>query len=539
MAESVDFRPVPRRGDHIAASPRANEPPARAQADRPRLVAGLLRPSRVPRPGETARRTGSPSPAGGQPHHGRQRLRPSGAPAGAALPLALPSAVPARPIQDVLRGSGQPLAAPLQEEMEARLDGDFSQVRVHTDGAARASAAEVGARAYTSGNHIVIGDGGADKHTLAHELTHVIQQRQGPVVGTDQGSGFKVSDPFDVHERAAEANAARVMRAPPSQHRRVAAGTGEQRTPAAQPGGESEQTHQSALSDADVTWATGRHCQSGPAQVVKQSRLRYSDARADTAVPVAPLAASAVRRSGPLRVQRTIKSDTPTGTRVIVNNEGEPFYLALGTVSGYQSDKAMMSVLFDMKPDTLYDVPLDHLDYYNEKAKTKFYPVEETTPKLFTITGLPSLTRFMSEHEKGVGNWAVTGSVALSLWARYYGKPFREPQDMDVLVQNLSGWHYIIGLAVTGSPGAPSLTADNRTVNLGMFKLDLLEAGSKFGAFEDGVDILFSVNVVSVEALKKQTEKRLKGLGDFDPKPQKQVQEDLRLIGELLALKKT
>jgi hypothetical protein len=118
----------------------------------------------------------------------------------------------------VLRGSGTPLAAPLKEEMEARLGADLSDVRVHTGGAAHVSAAEVDARAYASGSHIVIGDGGADKHTLAHELTHVIQQRHGPVAGTDHGSGFKVSDPFDLYEQAAEANAARVMRAPLSQH---------------------------------------------------------------------------------------------------------------------------------------------------------------------------------------------------------------------------------------------------------------------------------------------------------------------------------
>ncbi|MFD3409652.1 DUF4157 domain-containing protein [Streptomyces cyaneofuscatus] len=118
-------------------------------------------------------------------------------------------------VHDVLRTPGRPLDDANRGDMEARLGADFSDVRIHNDSAARASAAEVGARAYTSGSHVVIGDGGADKHTLAHELTHVIQQRSGPVAGTVNGAGLKVSDPSDPSdrfEREAEANATRVMR---------------------------------------------------------------------------------------------------------------------------------------------------------------------------------------------------------------------------------------------------------------------------------------------------------------------------------------
>lgn len=113
-------------------------------------------------------------------------------------------------VHDVLRAGGRPLDDDTRTEMEARLGADFSDVRIHTDSTARASAAEIGARAYTSGDHVVIGDGGADKHTLAHELTHVIQQRSGPVAGTDHGDGLTVSDPNDRFERAAEANARQV-----------------------------------------------------------------------------------------------------------------------------------------------------------------------------------------------------------------------------------------------------------------------------------------------------------------------------------------
>jgi hypothetical protein len=59
---------------------------------------------------------------------------PSGAPTVAALPLPRPSTVPARPIQNVLRGPGQPLAAPLREEMQARLGADFSDAPPHQIG---------------------------------------------------------------------------------------------------------------------------------------------------------------------------------------------------------------------------------------------------------------------------------------------------------------------------------------------------------------------------------------------------------------------
>ncbi|WP_406093841.1 DUF4157 domain-containing protein [Streptomyces sp. NBC_01013] len=117
-------------------------------------------------------------------------------------------------VRDVLRSAGRPLDSAVRTDMESRLGADFSDVRIHNDAAAKASAAEVAARAYTSGHHVVIGAGGADNHTLAHELTHVMQQRRGPVAGTDNGSGLSVSDPSDRFEREAEANAARVMRAP-------------------------------------------------------------------------------------------------------------------------------------------------------------------------------------------------------------------------------------------------------------------------------------------------------------------------------------
>ncbi|CCA59142.1 hypothetical protein SVEN_5856 [Streptomyces venezuelae ATCC 10712] len=142
-------------------------------------------------------------PSGGHAAHER--------PSGGQAAHEPPSAVQRSTVHQVLRGSGRPLGEALKSEMEGRLGADFSDVRLHTGPAAQRSAAEIGARAYTSGSHVVIGTGGADKHTLAHELTHVIQQRSGPVSGTDNGAGLSLSDPSDRFEREAEANAARVM----------------------------------------------------------------------------------------------------------------------------------------------------------------------------------------------------------------------------------------------------------------------------------------------------------------------------------------
>ncbi|GAA3911246.1 hypothetical protein GCM10023084_74180 [Streptomyces lacrimifluminis] len=117
-------------------------------------------------------------------------------------------------VDQVLGSAGKPLATPVRQDMESRFGTDFSDVRLHTGAAATRSARAIGARAYTSGSHVVLGAGGGDKHTLAHELTHVVQQRNGPVSGTDHGNGLRVSDPRDSFEREAESTARRVLTGP-------------------------------------------------------------------------------------------------------------------------------------------------------------------------------------------------------------------------------------------------------------------------------------------------------------------------------------
>lgn len=66
--------------------------------------------------------------------------------------------------------------------METRFREDLSDVRIHTDAAAAASAAAIHARAYTAGRHIVFAPGAyqpgsaGGRRLLAHEIAHVIQQ---------------------------------------------------------------------------------------------------------------------------------------------------------------------------------------------------------------------------------------------------------------------------------------------------------------------------------------------------------------------------
>ena len=87
-------------------------------------------------------------------------------------------------VDQVLNSSGEALDPALSWDMAKRFDHDFSQVRVHRDEAAGHSAREVGAHAYTVGQHVVFGAGRFAPAThdgrrlLAHELTHVVQQSQ-------------------------------------------------------------------------------------------------------------------------------------------------------------------------------------------------------------------------------------------------------------------------------------------------------------------------------------------------------------------------
>jgi uncharacterized protein DUF4157 len=87
-------------------------------------------------------------------------------------------------VEEVLNSPGRPLDADARSFMEPRFGHDFSRVRVHTDASAAASARAVNALAYTVGSNVVFAQGqyaprkSHGRKLLAHELTHVVQQRR-------------------------------------------------------------------------------------------------------------------------------------------------------------------------------------------------------------------------------------------------------------------------------------------------------------------------------------------------------------------------
>jgi len=112
-------------------------------------------------------------------------------------------------VDEVLHSAGQSLDASTRAFFESRFDHDFSGVRVHADSHAAESARAVDAFAYTVGRDIVFGAGQYSPQTpsgrelLAHELTHVMQQRW---IGDAPGHP-SIGPVDDAYEQAADQHA--------------------------------------------------------------------------------------------------------------------------------------------------------------------------------------------------------------------------------------------------------------------------------------------------------------------------------------------
>ena len=115
-----------------------------------------------------------------------------------------------RAVQRLLaqRSGGQALDSNVQAKMSKSTGQEFSDVKVHTGPESHALNEQLSAKAFTTGSDIFFRDGAYDpgssggQELLAHELTHVVQQRSGSV-GSNSG-GMKVNAPGDSYEQEAD-----------------------------------------------------------------------------------------------------------------------------------------------------------------------------------------------------------------------------------------------------------------------------------------------------------------------------------------------
>jgi hypothetical protein len=107
------------------------------------------------------------------------------------------------------RGGGSALDAGTQSSMESAFGERFDDVRIHTDDDSDRLNRSVSAKAFTTGSDIFFSRNASpgDNQLLAHELTHVVQQR-----GSSASSGgqMTVGAADDVHEHSADAAASAV-----------------------------------------------------------------------------------------------------------------------------------------------------------------------------------------------------------------------------------------------------------------------------------------------------------------------------------------
>lgn len=96
------------------------------------------------------------------------------------------------------KGAGSPLDPSVRSMLEPRMGADLGAARIHRDSAANEAASAINARAFTHGNDIFLARGESERDTrlMAHELTHVVQQR-GP-------SGGAVGQPSPVSRQEKE-----------------------------------------------------------------------------------------------------------------------------------------------------------------------------------------------------------------------------------------------------------------------------------------------------------------------------------------------
>ncbi|WGR62309.1 DUF4157 domain-containing protein (plasmid) [Paracoccus ferrooxidans] len=150
----------------------------------------------------------------------RSPAAPAPAPAAVSAPVSASTSHDSAPqplnlLQRSLVG-GAALPASLRARMETGFGASFSDVRIHTGGAAAQATGRARAQALTSGSDIAFAPGRyrpgstAGDSLIAHELAHVVQQRRSGGGGAVQAKSL-VSNPGDAAETAADTAAATVL----------------------------------------------------------------------------------------------------------------------------------------------------------------------------------------------------------------------------------------------------------------------------------------------------------------------------------------
>jgi hypothetical protein len=104
------------------------------------------------------------------------------------------------------QGAGHKLDPDTRDRVGSALGDSLDDVRVHTDDTANSLAHSVSARAFTTGSDVYFAKGeynpaaSEGQKLLAHELTHVVQQR-----GASSSGPLVVSQPGDALEAEADA----------------------------------------------------------------------------------------------------------------------------------------------------------------------------------------------------------------------------------------------------------------------------------------------------------------------------------------------
>jgi len=187
--------------------------PSAARPPHPAKVAQPSASSRPPHPATVAQRRGAMQGVPERTPHaakagGGSAAQMRGRSEGMDTAMAQPAGVHAfQPPSGFLEGKqareGQPLPPTVLRKMERFFEADFSDVRIHVGG----EATSIGAIAFALGSDIHFAPGFYEPHTqrgqelLGHELTHVVQQREGRVANP-LGNGIAVVQDFELEAEA-------------------------------------------------------------------------------------------------------------------------------------------------------------------------------------------------------------------------------------------------------------------------------------------------------------------------------------------------